>query len=166
MVRKLLTVTVLILVLVQLPLVVSANAPPDAEYGEYAYSAGYHIFMMLLATICPVIVTCFSEWLVGFFFKIDSRHTRLIVLTNLVSQLLMWAVYFFCCYSVREFTQLAFTDYYPIALLTLEIPIFAGEFFFYRSMMKEMTMGKCMCYTVTANAVSLGLGLLMNIYPI
>ena len=166
MIRKLLTITALLLVLVQLPLVVSANAPPDAEYGEYAYSTGYHVFMMLLAVICPIIVTCFSEWLVGFFFKLDSRHTLLIVLTNLVSQLLMWAVYFFCCYRFREFTDLVFTDYYPIALLALEIPVFVGEFFFYRSMMREMTTGKCMCYTVMANVVSLGLGLLLNIYPI
>ena len=78
----------------------------------------------------------------------------------------MWAVYFFCCYRFREFTDLVFTDYYPIALLALEIPVFVGEFFFYRSMMREMTTGKCMCYTVMANVVSLGLGLLLNIYPI
>ena len=98
-------------------------------------------------------MTCFSEWLVSLMFQLNHRNDRLIILTNVVSQILMWLAYIL----LHGYLKLD----RALIIVILEILIYSGEFLLYWRKMHEVSWLKCLLYTAAANTTSLLLGLLI-----
>lgn len=131
---------------------VYANAPPSVERGDAADTVrAWLAFLPFLAF--SMVMTCFSEWLVSLLFQLNHRNDRLIIWTNVVTQILMWLAYILL-YGYLLLDKV-------LVIVTLEVLIYTGEFLFYWRKMREESWLKCLIYTVTANTASLLLGLLM-----
>ena len=148
--RKLLLMTCLIASIV---MPVYANAPPPDEGGN-AEVMGLPAFLLLgFLVLCGIVITCFVEWLVSLAFCLDRRNTRLVIWTNVISQILMWLAYILLFgFFVLEYIWF---------VVILEVLIYAGEFLFYWRKMHGVSWIKCLIYTVTANTASLLVGLLI-----
>ena len=132
---------------------VYANAPPPTE-GESVEVVGLPAFLMLgFLVLCGMVITCFVEWLVSFVFCLHHRNNRLILWTNVVSQILMWLVYILLCGLFR-------LEHIWVVVI-LEVLVYAGEFLVYWKKMHEVSWLKCLLYTVAANTASLLIGLLI-----
>lgn len=130
---------------------VYANSPPSAQ-GEGTEVTGLPAVLLLgFLVLCGIVITCFCEWLVSLVFRLDRRNTRLILWTNVVSQILMWLSYFL----LHNFLDRIWI------IVILEVLIYTGEFLFYWRKMHAVSWKKCLLYTVTANTASLLLGLLI-----
>ena len=148
--RKLLLMACLITSIV---MPVYANAPPPAEGGS-AEVMGLPAFLLLgFLVLCCIVITCFVEWLVSLAFCLDRRNSRLVIWTNVISQILMWAAYILLCGALK-------LEHIWVVVI-LEVLIYTGEFLFYRKKMHEVSWLKCLLYTVTANTASLLVGLLI-----
>ena len=155
--RKIALFLVLIILGSMFVVPVSANAPPDAELGDsglHPYSALIIILMVVLGSI---LITVVSEWLVALAFRLIRGYGKLVVLTNIISQLLMWLVTF----GVILLPGDAYKTYYGIFILIIEVLVYVAEFFFYRRKMKTVSFKKCLWYTVIANTLSLLIGILI-----
>lgn len=119
-----------------------------------SYESGVGIILYILLGIIGLIFTCWVEWLAALPFKLVRWYGSLIAMTNLVSQILM-RVSFVVLYD------LFYWNYY-VALLVFEVLVYTGEFLFYRWRMRDVSWKKCLAYTVTANSVSLILGIYIN----
>lgn len=148
--RKILLMSCLIASMV---IPVYANAPPPAE-GENIKLAGLPTALLLgFIVLCGIVITCFCEWLVSLLFRLNYRNSRLILWTNVVSQILMWLTYILLCgYLLLDRV---------LVIVILEVLIYTGEFLIYWRKMREVSWLKCLIYTVTANTASLLLGLLI-----
>ena len=148
--RKILLMSCLIASMV---IPVYANAPPPAE-GENIKLAGLPTALLLgFIVLCGIVITCFCEWLVSLLFRLNYRNSRLILWTNVVSQILMWLTYILLCgYLLLDRV---------LVIVFLEVLIYTGEFLIYWRKMREVSWLKCLIYTVTANTASLLLGLLI-----
>ena len=147
--RKLLLMACLIASIV---MPVYANAPPPAE-GENARLTGFGVLLLGFIVLCCIVITCFCEWLVSLAFCLDRRNTRLVIWTNVISQILMWLAYIL----LLGFFRLEYIWFVVI----LEVLIYAGEFLFYWKKMHGVSWIKCLIYTVAANTASLLVGLLI-----
>ncbi len=144
---------------------VLANSAPSLENGEAVVSAGSVVIVLFLAAISvtlSVVTTCLVEWFIWKRFGWGDVYNKLIIRTNLVSQLIMWAVFFAALVlgGVAMIQILLFR--YWLFLICLEIPIYVGEFIVYRRKMPEIPWKVCLLYTVTANTASLILGQIVN----
>ena len=132
---------------------VYANAPPRLEGGSGTGIGLPPVLLLGFIVLCCMVITCFCEWVVSLFFGFDRRNSRLILWTNVVSQILMWPVYILL---------ILFVKLDPIWIIViLETLIYTGEFLFYWRKMHAVSWKKCLLYTVTANTASLLLGLLI-----
>lgn len=148
--RKLLLVACLIASMV---MPVYANAPPRLEGEDVQLGVLPSILLLGILVLCGIVITCFCEWVVSLFFGFDRRNNRLILRTNVVSQILMWLAYIL----LNSFLKLDRIW----AVVILEVLIYTGEFLFYWRKMHEVSWIKCLLYTITANTASLLLGLLI-----
>lgn len=130
------------------------DAATDKLEMETAFSS---LFVMLYVLISAVglVVTCFVEWFVGVAFKLTKNHTKLIVITNAISQILM-RVLFVLLYGLLP--------QYILLTVLLEILVYAGEFIAYRFLAKDVPAGKWLLYVLVANTASVLAGLLLNLY--
>ena len=156
--RKLLLMSCLIASMV---IPVYANAPPRME-GESATAMGSpsilhwdmpDVLILGFIVLACIVITCFCEWLVSLLFQLNRRNSRLVIWTNVISQILMWAAYILLC-GILKLEHLW-------VVVILEVLIYTGEFLFYRKKMHEVSWLKCLLYTVTANTASLLAGLLI-----
>lgn len=107
------------------------------------------VFLSIGGLALTLVVEYYASWPFG----LDRKFGKLILLTNLVSQLLMRLVDLL----IRGFIGF---DYVYMVLI-LEVLVYTGEFLFYRKKMLGVSWKKCLLYTFTANTLSLVLGLLM-----
>lgn len=105
-------------------------------------------------SIFGLLMTCLAEWLIGIVFRFNSSNRGLIVKVNVVSQLLMRFMFAFLYQSVFRS--------YAVLTMVLEILIYGSEFAIYRKKMADVSVRKCIAYTITANTVSLLIGLYIN----
>ena len=148
--RKLLLAACLIASMV---IPVYANAPPSVET-EGATQIGFLAVLIFLVRIFGgILLTYFCELLVSFGFWLDRRNDRLVLWTNLVSQILMWLAYILLCGLFR-------LEHIWVVVI-LEVLVYAGEFLVYWRKMHEVSWIKCLLYTVVANTASLLFGLLI-----
>ena len=133
---------------------VYANAPPRMEGEGATVVSGWPgiLFFGFIVLAC-IVITCFCEWLVSLLFQLNRRNSRLVIWTNVISQILMWAAYILLCGALKL--------EHIWAVVILEVLIYTGEFLFYRKKMHEVSWLKCLFYTVTANTASLLAGLLI-----
>lgn len=155
--RKLVLVLVLIILGSMLVVPVSANAPPDAELEGSDWVSPVAYIIVSAVVLGSILITAISEWLVALVFGFIKEYGKLIVLTNIISQLLMWLVTF----TVSALPGDTYKTYYGIFIIVIELLIYVGEFFFYRRKMKTVSLRKCLWYTVCANTLSLLIGILV-----
>lgn len=148
--RKLLLAACLIASMV---IPVYANAPPSAEGGSTTVTGLPAVLLLGFLVLCGIVITCFCEWLVSLLFRLDHRNSRLILWTNVVSQILMWLAYILL-YGFFELNRIW-------VVVILEVLVYASEFLFYWKKMYEVSWPKCLAYTIAANTASLLLGLLI-----
>lgn len=131
----------------------SYNAADDTLTVQTATS-GIGIFLYVILSVIGVLLTVFLEWLTAAAFKLSKLYGRLVIGTNVVSQVCM-RLLFVVLYGTLFYR-------YAIALVFLEIAVYLGEFLFYRKFMYGVSAKKCLLYTLTANTVSLILGFGLN----
>lgn len=132
--------------------------------GNFNYNAEAEVFVVESAVstmagliyffLCGValVLTVILESLLAVPFRL-RMYSPLIRRTNVVSQVLMHA-----CYILLY--RFLFWKY-TLATLVLEVLVYAGEFLFYRWKMADVSWKRCLLYTVTANTVSLLVGMLL-----
>lgn len=103
--------------------------------------------------VCGMVFTCLIEYLLSIPFRLRKTYGLRILLVNLASQIAMHITYILL-YSIVFWR-------YGFMVFLLELLVYSGEFFVYRKMMKDVSLARCLCYTITANTVSLVFGLLL-----
>lgn len=129
----------------------------DAETDELEVGSGGSGFGMILygfISLTGLILTCLIEWIVAKLFKLTQDHGKVILWTNVVSQILM-RVSHIGLYSVLFWK-------YSFAVIFLEIFVYAGEYLFYTWKMEDVSPKKRIAYVLTANTASLILGFYLN----
>lgn len=118
------------------------NTEYDTSYfGKYLYRILAFLGMLL---------TCIAEFFVSIPFGLRKQYQWMILLTNIVSQILMHALYL-------GLYGLVFWKY-KYVVIVLEILIYAGEYLWYSHRMCDVPKKKVLAYTVAANTVSLAIG--------
>lgn len=112
------------------------------------------IVLFAAISIAGLFVNCILEWIVSLFFGLHRKYGWDILCVNGISQILMRTAFVLLYGPVF--------NRYSHTVIVLEILVFVGEFLFYRKKMEDVSPGKCLAYTVTANAISLALGLWSN----
>lgn len=139
-----------------------ANAPGpnlDETFGSRPFQDVIAILLIVFYVIL-IAFTCLIEWLVSVPFGMHRECFKLIVITNVISQVAMHLL------EVAFFlTALAtgglFGMFYPVVLIALEIIVFASEFVIYHNKMLGFPTWQILLYTILANTASLVLGLLL-----
>ena len=165
MCRKTAIFLILIFLIYLLAISVSANAPPSAEL-EGTTEIPPSVLLTLLAlpviVLLPLAVTCFSEWLTSVAFQLHKMYGGIIIRVNLASQGVMWALYLIFSLLVRVWFRADPSHYYVLFIAALELVIYIGEYFTYKRIMRSVSNKRCLLYTLTANTISLSLGLMCN----
>ena len=159
--RRIIAVLLCLLFVVSMPLAVSANAPPSAEY-DSSDLPGWVVLVVLLMILGPAMMTVFLEWLVSVFCGLSKKYGKLIVLTNVITQGMMWYLYFACANTTATAAGRLFARNYILWITIVEAVILAGEYLVYRWKMQDVSRKKQLVYALTANAVSLCAGLIYN----
>lgn len=108
---------------------------------------------------------CFLEWLVSIPFKMHEECKKVIILTNIFTQLILHLIEFLFVAMYAEFVGFFFWLTIPI-LIGIEIMVVIIEFFIYYKKMLGFSTLSIYLYTICANAASLLLGLLIIISTI
>jgi hypothetical protein len=116
------------------------------------------ILVFLIVGIGGIIWTCFIEWLVALSFDVVRKYSRLTVIVNIVSQLIMRVGQMLLLNVMYVFDIILV---YLGMILLLEILVYLGEFLLYTRLMKDVSWKRCFAYTVCANTASLISGLLL-----
>lgn len=128
------------------------NGTTDAFTVETdVYGSG--VFVYLFLCCCGMAFTCIVEFLVAIPFGLVKKHSGLIFLVNVISQITMHLC------NIRLYSIVFWR--YPYAVAFLEVLVFAGEFLVYRRTMRDISLAKCIGYTLAANTASLASGLLL-----
>ena len=110
---------------------------------------------------CSVIVVffCVLEWIVSIPFKMHEECKKIIILTNLITQLGLYAlvvVYFLLFYFCGGFWIAIF----PLMIVIVPILPYVVEFLIYRDKMLGFTTKQILLYTIFANTASMVLTLI------
>lgn len=113
----------------------------------------------ILLAIFGVAVTVFVEWLIAHCFAPLFRHLKVVLLTNVLTQLTM-RVLFVLLYSFL------WQNYWVWTLL-LEVAVYTAEYFIYCKRIPTAPKKTILAYVVIANTVTLLLGVVVNhfLYP-
>lgn len=116
-------------------------------FDDIFYSLKFTIFA-LFAGIFRIAFSTGIETLIAIPFKL--KPYRKIVIVNLITQIILT-------------TAMALSGFnYLITLIALEAFVYIAEFISYSFLYKQISKVRILIYTVAANTVSLGLGLLLN----
>lgn len=129
----------------------------DADKGTLELDTDTNSFGIVLYgifSILGILWTIFLEWEVGALFRLEKANQKLVAPVNLASQLLMRGLFLLLYGPIFR--------YYAHATIFLEVLVYMGEFLFYRRKMREISIWRCLAFTVTANTVSLLLGFQLN----
>lgn len=113
------------------------------------------VILFLIISACGIALTCVTEWLVALLFDLAHSHGKLIVCTNIVSQLLMRVTQMLLLY-ILFLNDILF---YAGMVFVLEFVVYVCEFLFYRKKMWYISWKRCLLYTVCANTASALIGL-------
>lgn len=107
----------------------------------------FGMFLYVVLSVAGVVFTCFVENIIALPFDLWKMHHRLILGTNILSQVLMRLLHILLYGWV--FNRYVWT------VVVLEILVYSGEFLIYRKKMKDVSRKRILWYTVTANTASL-----------
>ena len=103
---------------------------------------------------------CLFEWLVSIPFKMANEYGKLIVVTNLFTQVILHLLEFLFFTLHTKLVGYLFLLLVPI-VVCLEILVVILEFFIYHKRMLGFSTRSIFLYTICANSASLLLGLLI-----
>lgn len=103
-------------------------------------------------SILIMLISVGTETLISFLFKFREKQTGIILIVNICSQVIMRILYL-----VLPFT-------YFLETLILEVFVYAGEFVIYKKHFKKTSNLEIVVYTITANTLSLLLGIFLDCY--
>lgn len=127
---------------------VSANSPPNAEF-EGGIGVGPFL-LYLLFVVLSVLLTVLVEWTVSLLFRLKAA--RIIIWTNIVSQLIMHFLYLIVTLLALGFVSSVYL------IVVLELLVLVGEWGFYTHKLSGVSRLRVFFYTLTANLLSLFLG--------
>ena len=149
----------LLLMLCVCALPVSANAPGPLEFGEPAPVNPLVIALFLVISVPGVALTVVVEWLICKPFGIGRQYKKLVVWTNLTTQIILRMLQLFT-FPLRP-NGMSASVWGVIYLTVLELFVYLSEFLIYNWRIRDVSWKKCLYYTVTANTASLIAGLLV-----
>lgn len=103
-------------------------------------------------SILIMLISVGTETLASFLFKFREKQTGIILIVNTCSQVIMRLLYL-----VLPFT-------YFVETIILEILVYTGEFVIYKKHFKKTSTWEIVVYTITANTLSLLLGIFLDCY--
>lgn len=158
--RRLIAATLTwILILPICPVIASANAPGPAYPGEARYVKPVIVIVLLLISVFGTLFTMLVEWMLCKPFGIGNEYRRLVLGTNLVTQLLLRFLQLFTFALAPE--GMSLFAWSAVYLAILEFLVYLAEFLVYIRKMRDISWIKCLLYTVSANTVSLLGGLIL-----
>ena len=116
------------------------------------------VIVFAVIGLLGMIWTCVIERLVALLYEGIRKYSRLIVLTNIVSQILMRLGQILLLWLLGRLGQAVS---YMMLVLVLELVVYLCEYLFYRKKMPDVPRRKCLEYTVCANTASAVSGLLL-----
>ena len=128
---------------------VSANSPPNAEFEGGGIGVGPFL-LYLLFVVLSVLLTVLVEWTVSLLFRLKAA--RIIIWTNIVSQLIMHFLYLIVTLLTLGFVSSTYL------IVVLELLVLVGEWGFYTHKLSGVSRLRVFFYTLTANLLSLFLG--------
>ena len=150
----------LLLMLCVCALPVSANAPGPLEFGEPFPANPIVIALFVVISAAGIVLTVTVEWLIYKLFRIGCQHKKLIVWTNIITQIILRILQLFTFSLMPK--GMSVISWCAIYLLVLEFFVYLAEFLVYNRQMSDVSWKKCLLYTVTANTASLLAGLLLS----
>lgn len=112
-------------------------------------------FFYIVISLVGILLTCGVEWGVAAIFRFTLAYSKIILLTNVCSQIVM-RILFLILYSLMP--------RYVLVMALLEMLVYSGEFVVYQMTLHGFSTKKRLLYVLTANTVSLVVGLLLNLY--
>ena len=112
--------------------------------------------LYLILSVVGIAATVILEWLIAFCFTRLLLHTKVVIATNLVTQTVM-RILFVLLYSFVWQNYILWT-------VLLEILVYTAEYLIYRKKMFTAPEKAILAYTITANTVTLLIGLGINYY--
>jgi hypothetical protein len=146
------------ILLVFLPQVAFANSPGPKFDGSVDPKPAT-IITVVVGYVLIVGFTCFVEWLVSIPFKMHEECAKVILLTNVLTQVVMHALELLFLLAMAVFPIVWLT--FPIVVFALEIIVYFSEFLIYKDKMLGFPTWQIFLYTMLANTASLLLGLLI-----
>lgn len=149
---------IFIMLFLLLPQVVNANSPGPNLDGSIDTSPAWIIGPVLIYLLI-IGFTCLVEWLVSIPFAMHRECAKIILVTNILTQIGMHLLE--VVYLALTAVPAAFWLAFPAFIVTLEIVVYATEFFIYYKKMLGFPTWSIILYTICANTASLVLGLLI-----
>lgn len=147
------------ILLIFLPQTALANSPgPNLDGTREPTPGGVALIISLYLII--IAFTCFVEWLVCIPFKLHYVHTKTIILTNLITQVIMHILEWLLM-AVLPLTAFDFIGWYVFTVTILEIIVIISEFLIYRKKILGLSTQSYLLYVLSANAASAFGGLLL-----
>lgn len=106
------------------------------------------ILALLIAGFMRITFSIIAETLIAIPFRLKPYYR--IIITNLVTQIILTLAF-----ALSGFN-------YLIILIIIEVLVYIAEFIVYTILFKEVSKLKLLVYTIVANTVTLGFGLLLN----
>ena len=132
----------------------TADESFDVLYRDNSVT-GYILYIVM--SIVGMLMTCVVEYACSIPFGLYNEYAKRIVLTNVVSQIMMYTAYVML-YSVIFWK-------YRVMLVVLEILVYLGETAWYTKSIQKYSRKRIVAYTLIANTASLFVGTVM-IYPL
>lgn len=114
--------------------------------------------VLAFISVIGIIWNGFVEWLIALMFDKIKDYSRLIVLTNVVSQILMRTGQVVLLWVLG--TSGIGLSYFWLVII-LEILVYLCEYLFYCRKMPDISRQRCLAYTICANTASALSGLLL-----
>ena len=126
----------------------------DAAAGDFYVefeTSSYGACLYVIIAFAGMMLTCIAETVAAVPFGLNKQYIWMILLTNACSQILMHAAYL-GLYGVVFWK-------YKYVVIMLEVLVYAGEYLWYSRKMRDIPTMKILAYTVTANTLSLVVGM-------
>lgn len=123
------------------------------QMDTHVYSVAWFIYIVV--SLVGILLTCGVEWGVAAAFRLTAAYSKIILLTNVCSQVVM-RILFVILYNLLP--------RYILVMALLETLVYSGEFVVYQMTLFGFSTKKRLLYVLTANTASLVAGLLLNLY--
>ncbi len=151
----------LCLVFVIIPQLAFASSP-DTDPGEYYEGRPFPVLSLLIIYVLMIVPIILIKWLISIPFQMHRECAKVILLTNLITQIgmrLLELVLIACVFSPVTYPLIWL--WLPVIITAFSIIECVIEFFIYRNKMLGFFTGKILLYVICANLASIVLQMLI-----